>query len=252
MIEALDVRDHVIVCGINSTSLHIIEELESYKQKAANAPADSSRTPARDYVVIERSEENAAKLLAKIPGLKYVVADATDDEALEGANIQEAYGIFPILRSEKDNVYITITARQMNPKIRIVSGTTDLFSIGQKLFQAGASAVISPNFIGGLRLVSELIRPNVTELLDQMLRSKHSDLGIREVPVSENSELCGKTLREAAIPDKTGLVLIAITKKGSSQYVYNPGAGAKIDEGDILVALGGRAEIDGLRKLAQG
>lgn len=245
-------QDHLIICGLGATALQIIEELESYRQRSVGKDTIIGEVMLRDYLVIENSRETLEKMSAKWPDIHYIVGDATDDDILEQACIKYAYGIFPVLPIEKDNLYITMAARQLNPRIRIVARTADVVNIGKKLFKGGANSVVSPNSIGGLRLVSEIVRPHVTDFLDEMLRNKNTQLKIAEVTVSRDSMLCGLSLKEACLPEKCGLLIIAM-KKGEEQfYTYNPPASARIEPTDTLVALGYIDQILNLTKLARG
>jgi voltage-gated potassium channel len=245
-------QDHLIICGLGETSIQIIEELESHREKSVGKDTIIGEVRLREYLVIENSREVIDKTVSKWPDLFYLVGDATDDDILEQAHIANAYGIFPVLSSEKDNLYITIAARQLNPRIRIVARTADVVNIGKRLFKGGANSVISPNSIGGLRLVSEIARPHATDFLDEMLRDKNTRLSIAEVAVEEQSILCGLTLREAGLPEKCGLLIIAMKKRDDRYYTYNPQASALIEPDDTLVALGYTEQIFALTKLLKG
>jgi voltage-gated potassium channel len=230
--------NHIIICGLGATAMQIIEELESHREKSVGKDTLIGEVMLREYLVIENSQEVIDKTVSKWPDLFYIVGDATDDDILERAYIKDAYGIFPVLHSEKDNLYITMAARQLNPRIRIVARTADVVNIGKKLFKGGANSVISPDSIGGLRLVSEIARPHVTDFLDGMLRDKNTRLRIAEVAVKGKSILCGLTLREAGLPEKCGLLIIAMKKRNDRYYSYNPPASMRIDPDDTIVALG--------------
>jgi voltage-gated potassium channel len=243
-------RGHVIVCGCGPTALFIIEELEANKKRAALNPGLRDVMAAADYIVIDHDEEQIAKTAARVGAFAYLVGDATDDDVLERGGIKDAYGIFPVLSGEKDNLYLTVAARQKNPAIRIVASTADFFMMGKKLFKAGANAVISPNFIGGMRLVSEIARPMVTEFLDEMLRNRNADLHIYEVQIGTKSALLNKTLEASRIPELTGLVVIALLRIGETNYIYNPSADALLQDGDTVVVCGGAAQAEALKKLA--
>lgn len=245
-------QDHLIICGLGATAMQIIEELESHREKSVGKDTLIGEVMLREYLVIENSREVIDKAVSKWPDLYCIMGDATDDDILERAYIKNAYGIFPIFHSEKDNLYITMAARQLNPRIRIVARTADVFNIGKKLSKAGANSVISPNSIGGLRLVSEIARPNVTDFLDEMLRDKNNQLKITEITVKERSTLSGLTLREANLPEKCGLLIIAIKKHDDRLYTYNPPASSRIEPEDILVALGYMDQIFQLTKLVKG
>jgi len=118
--------------------------------------------------------------------------------------------------------------------------------------KGGANSVISPNSIGGLRLVSEIARPHATDFLDEMLRDKDTRLRIAEVAVERQSMLCGLSLKEACLSEKCGLLIIAMKKRGDRLYTYNPPASARIEPDDTLVALGYANQILQLTKLVEG
>ena len=243
-------QNHIIICGLGATAVQIIEELESYLEKAVENDTMIGEVRFREYLVIESSGEAIEKISAKWPNIHYLVGDATDDDVLEKACIRDAYGIFPVLSSEKDNLYITMAARQLNPRIRIIARTADVFNIGEKLFKGGANSVVSPNFIGGLRLISEISRPHTTDFLDEMLLDKNTRLKIAEIVVSPHSALCGHTLKEACLPEKYGLLIIAMKKHGDSLYTYNPPSAAQIEHSDVVVVLGYKDQIVEFKKEA--
>lgn len=246
-----ELRNHIIICGLGATAMQIIEELESHRKKSVGKDTLIGEVMLREYLVIDSSQEVIDKTVAKWPDLFYIVGDATDDDILERAYIKDAYGIFPVLHSEKDNLYITMAARQLNPRIRIVARTADVVNIGKKLFKGGANSVISPNSIGGLRLVSEIARPHVADFLDEMLRDKNTRLRIAEVAVQGKSILCGLTLKQAGLPEKCGLLIIATKKHDDRFYTYNPPASARVEPEDTLVALGYTDQIFQLTKLVK-
>ncbi|MBW1913250.1 MAG: TrkA family potassium uptake protein [Deltaproteobacteria bacterium] len=145
-----------------------------------------------------------------------------------------------------------MAARQFNPRIRTVARTADVFNIGKKLFKGGASSVVSPNFMGGLRLVSEIARPNVTDLLDELLHDTNTRLQITEIVIPADSLLSGISLKEAELPRRFGLNIIAMKKFGDRYYSYNPSATEQIEHGDTVVVLGLSAQIDDFQKQAVG
>jgi voltage-gated potassium channel len=228
--------------------MQIIELLESHREKPSEKENKDEGVTYREYIVIDNSEEAIEKIRTKWPKIKCFIGDATDDDVLERACVREAYGIFPVLSSEKDNLYITMAARQFNPHIRIVSRTADVYNIGKKLFKGGANSVVSPNLIGGLRLVSEMVRPHVTEFLDEMMSHKNTRSEIAEVVISKQSSLCGCSLKEACLPGKYGLLIIAMRKRGERDYIYNPSDSALIEHADTIVVLGSRYQINEMTK----
>ena len=243
-------KGHIIICGLAATARHIIEELEASRKNNTAKDYKAAGPDFRDYLVIDNSVEAIEKMRSKWGHMNFIVGDATDDDLLEQASITYAYGIFPVLSSEKDNLYITMAARQLNPQIRIVARTADVFHTGNKLFKGGANSVVSPDFMGGLRLVSEIARPHATDFLDELLHETNMRLQIAEVVVSPDSSLCGSSLIEADLPKKCGLNIIAVKKKGARFYTYNPSATQQIAYGDTVVVLGQREQIDILKSQA--
>ena len=236
------IKDHIIICGLGATAINIIELLETSRENIGHA--------FHELLVIDSSDEAIEKVKTKWPKINYLVGNATDDDVLEQANIREAYGIFPVLSSEKDNLYITMAARHLNPRIRIVARTADVYNIGKKLFKGGASSVVSPNLLGGLRLVSEIVRPHATDFLDELLHHTDTKLQVAEMILSKDSSLSGRLLKEIELPKKCGLNIIAFKKRGHLFYTYNPSAADQLEFGDSIVVLGYRDQIEKLEKLA--
>lgn len=227
-----DLEDHIIVCGAGTTGVHVIEELLATKRPFVVIDTDQSRV---DWV---ESHVGASFL--------HVVGDATEDDVLRMAGIDRAMGVVSALSSDKDNLFVTITARQLNDRLRIVSRAKELGS-ANKLKRAGANAVVSPNFIGGMRMVSEMIRPEVTEFLDLMLRDKEKNLRIEEVQVLAESILAGRTLAESNLRKITKLLVIAARDR-AGRYHYNPGPDFVLAEGTTLIVLGETDDVARFRR----
>jgi voltage-gated potassium channel len=242
--------NHTIVCGAGPNSTALVKELARMKKDAAARAGGGVVPPGNDFIVVDQSEEALQRLCASCGECRYLVGDVTDDDVLERVNVEKAFGIFTLLASEKDNIYVAVAARQRSPSIRIVSSTADPFVIGKKLTKAGASAVVSPNFIGGLRLVSEMARPSVTAFLDELLQGKNPDLHIQEIVVKEASSLNGCDIKASDIYGRTGLLVIAILQKGETSYIYNPPASTLIRADDTLVVFGGLKQIGQLQRMA--
>jgi voltage-gated potassium channel len=218
--EISKLRDHYIVCGSDETSQTVIQELVLTK---------------RPFVVVEPLQEKIEKLSSQ-GNILFVHGDPTDDNVLVQAGIARAKGILLSLPSDEANLFVTITARSLNPKIRIVTKGIDVKS-HKKMFKAGSDAVVSPEFIGGMRMVSEMIRPAVVTFLDMMLREREEVLRFEEIRVEKGSSFEGKTIGEANIDREKGALLVALRKAGSEKYEFNPSKNTKIQEGDILVLI---------------
>jgi voltage-gated potassium channel len=240
--------NHTIVCGAGQSVISVIEELEKTRRMFATG-ADGTACPGNEYIVIDKSEEAIGRLLDRCGKFNYITGDPTEDEILIQAGIGNAFGIFIFMSSEKDNIYIAAAARQLNPSIRIVAAASDPFVSGKKLAKAGASSVISPNFTGGLRLVSEISRPSVTLFLDELLRGE-TDIHMREIIVTGGSSLNGKDIKTNDIHGLTGLLITAMRKNGKTGYIYNPPSSTIIQNGDTLAAFGTLEQLAKLQALA--
>ncbi|RMH42078.1 MAG: potassium channel protein [Deltaproteobacteria bacterium] len=227
-------KNHYVVCGCGSTGRHVMEELMVAGKQA---------------VVIDRDAERLAEIAAQHQegAFDYVVGDATEDEVLERANIAEAAGVVAALADDKDNLYLTVAVRSVNPNARIVARGSDL-GVLDKLRRAGAHAVVSPNYIGGMRMVSELVRPHVVRFLDEMLRDTNRNVRIEEVPVPPGSPVIGMRLGEARFRSELDVGVVAVLNAVGDEYTYNPGADFEIGERMTLVVLGPMSGIRALRE----
>ncbi|MBI4428221.1 MAG: potassium channel protein [Ignavibacteriales bacterium] len=217
---------HHILCGSGKTGQHVLEELLRTKRKC---------------VVIESDPEKAKKLSdAKI---LVIEGDATEDDILTAAGIERAAGIVTTLPTDRDNLFVVITARGMNPGLRIISKIEDI-SARDKFLRSGANAAISSNYIGGLRMASELIRPQTTNFLDTMLRD-NSALRVDEVVVGQSSKHAGKSLEAFDELHSSGVVLLSLIRSGA--YQFNPRPDTKLQSGDTLIMIGNPEQISVVR-----
>lgn len=219
---------HIVVCGAGSTGEHVIGEL-----------IDAGV----EFVVIDQDEERIRVLGEDLGAvILHVTGDATDDHSLERAGVERARGVIAALHTDKDNLFVVISVRHLNPKARIVAKAIDATTT-PKLRRAGAHAIVSPNYIGGLRLVSEMIRPQAVDFLDRLLREDNK-LRIEDVAIPEGSNLVGHTLAECMIR-KTGALVLAIRKGGN--YIYNPGPDVVLEAGSHLIVIAPSTSMSGLR-----
>lgn len=231
---------HHIVCGIGRTGVHVVEELINTHHP---------------FVVVDRAEDRLLDLAEKYGPQRflYVLGDATADQTLLQAGIQRAAGVIAALTDDKDNLYVTLTAYQLARErtaqgaFRIVAKAVDP-SAEAKLLAAGAHRVVSPSQIGGMRMVSEMIRPAVVEFLDLMLRDPEKNLRIEQVTLPKRTPLRGVRLRDAAIRKTTKAMVIAVRYPGEPpRYEYNPGPDLRLEEGMTLIVLAETAEMNRLR-----
>ncbi|MDD5644221.1 MAG: NAD-binding protein [bacterium] len=225
---------HFIICGSGKTGLAVIEEF--YKTK-------------NPFVVVEKQEE----ILNQIPykdELLFVIGDATQDETLELAGIKKAKGLISTLNDDTSNLFIVFTARSLKPDLRIISKAEGKDS-ERKILKAGANATVSPNRIGGMRLASVALRPVVVSFLDTMLKQADMSLRMECVTIADNSSLIRKTLGEADIAQKTGLIVVAVEQAETKNYIYNPRMELVLNVGDSLIVMGNAEQLEKLRKLVE-
>ena len=229
-------KDHVVVCGAGSTGRNVIEEL-----LATGVPV----------VAIDVRETELREIADKFPHAEYsyLVGDATDDDVMAQTGLERARGLVAALSSDKDNLYLTVSGRQTNPAMRIVARCAELSHV-EKIRRSGADAVVSPNFIGGMRLVSELLRPAVVRFLDDMLRDRRATYRIEEIQLGDGAATLGATLRDARVRERFGMTVLAVRATDQQSWVYNPDANEKLGPGMTLVVLGSAAQVAELRRIA--
>jgi voltage-gated potassium channel len=199
---AAKAREHYIVCGVGWAGLHIINEL---------------RETRRPHVIVDISQSKIDKSLETMSDSIFIEGDATDNDTLVKAGIETASGLFAVTGDDNQNLVISLTARQLNPKVRIVAQCNEMKNM-DKMRKAGADSVVSPGYISGMRMASEMIRPTVVTFLDNMLRGKDESLRVEEVPMPQS--LVGKALSALNLKKYPRTLLLAV-KKGEN-WVYNP------------------------------
>jgi voltage-gated potassium channel len=230
-------KDHVIVCGAGSTGRNVIDELLK---------------TGRSVIAVDVDEAALRDLAEKHPNadFAYVVGDATADDVMAQVNLVDARGLVAALSSDKDNLYLTVSARQDNPSLRVVARCAELSHL-DKMKKAGADAVVSPNHIGGLRLVSEMLRPSVVKFLDEMMRDTRATYRIDEVTLGESTQAIGASLRDAGIREKYGMTVLAVRPRDQEVWIYNPDADVALGPGTTLVVLGSAEQVSKLREATE-
>ncbi len=207
--------NHYIVCGAGEVGFHIMNELQATRRK---------------HVVVEADEGKGKKILEVFKDAVLIQGDATQDETLRKAGIENATGVFAVTADDNINLVISLTAKQLNPQARVVTRCTEITN-SEKMKRAGADAVVSPTFIGGMRMASEMVRPAVVSFLDTMLRDKEANLRIEELAVPQ--ALAGKTLADLNLKKYHKLLLVAV--KGTVGVAYNPQGDYIVRPGDSLL-----------------
>ena len=216
---------HFIVCGFGRVGRNVAHELE-----ATN----------RHFVAIDENLEHLEAQKEKTPGLLFLHGDASDDDVLIKADLEDAHGVFAVTGDDSRNLMIIITVKQLNPNVRIVARCGEVRNI-EKMRKAGADAIVSPDFTGGMRIASAMIRPHVVSFLDEMLKSEKR-LRVEEIPVPQHfpprplSSLCLRS------PD---YVLLAVREK--IEWVFNPPQDYELRAGYTIIAMAsphGRQELE--------
>ncbi|HVN23828.1 MAG TPA: potassium channel protein [Syntrophorhabdales bacterium] len=228
-------KDHYVVCGIGMVGLYIVHELYQSKYH---------------QIAVDNDEAKAEVLKAHKVNIDLVVGDATENEILELAMVKYAKGLFATTNSDNDNVVISLTAKQLNPELRVIARCNDTKNI-DKIRRAGADAVVALNYIGGLRMASEMLRPHVVTLIDAMLRDRSSEVRVEELEVPKNSPYVGKSLEEADFRAMGNILIIALRKE-HGEWIYNPMPSALLEKNMHMIFLATSEERDLLESLITG
>lgn len=227
-------KDHFVVCGTGDVGRYVIEEMLATQ---------------RPFVAVD-ADEGHLKKLSEGRSFAYLIGDATDEEVLANAGIKVAAGVVCALEHDRDNLVLAMTCRMHNPKIRIVAKCHDI-KLSQRIKNAGADSVVSPQFIGGMRLVSEMVRPTVVSFLDLMLRDKEKGVRVEEVRVEAGSALAGSRLVDHALAD-SGVLVMALQAPGATAFVYGPSSDTVLQPGSTMIVLGDTEHVRKLGALATG
>lgn len=225
-------RNHFIICGAGRVGTHLMRSL-----RAANGT----------FLVLE-SDPAKAEALADL-GVAVLVRDATLEESLRHAGVEHARGLAACLPDDADNVYVVLTARDLNPKLHIVARAAEE-QAESKLIRAGANRVVAPTIIGGHRMAMALTKPAVSDFLDS-ITANDLELGFEQLEVESVSSLVGRKLSETVIRSELNIVIVSI-RRNDGTIVFNPSGETKIENGDMLIAIGNAESLARLTALARG
>ena len=223
-------KNHYIVCGYGRIGRVLCKNLK--------------RKPL-DLVVVEKNPELTSVMDAD--GVLYISGDAADEENLIRAGIKRAKGLVAVLASDADNVFLVLTARQLDPDLLIIARASQEES-KSKLRAAGANTVESPYDMGAASMAHRIIRPTVTSFLDLAFAHKRKDIQMEEIPVSASSSLVNIILKDTGIRQKYNLIIIAI-KKLDGSMLFNPSFEATIEVGDTVIAVGEETNLHKLENI---
>jgi voltage-gated potassium channel len=226
-----DIAGHYIVCGAGRVGRAVIHEL----------------LRSHATVVLIDNDVNRAKW-ATDKGVITMIGDATKDEALIQARIVRAKGLVAAISSDAENVYVTLSAKVLNPQLVIAARASDE-QAEEKLRRAGAATVFTPYSFIGHRLAQSMLRPHVATFLDvaSAFRQSDLDLEIEQLQIDGSSFLVSRTLEELRLGNKYGVIVLAI-QRASGQMQFNPAADLRIQAGDVLITMGERAKLKHLEQ----
>ena len=222
---------HYIVCGSGRIGSRVIREIARSGQ---------------EFVVIESNEVIAERLLAQ--NYLVLMGDATDDDVLLGAGVDRARGLVCALSSDPDNLYVTLTARDLNKDLMIVARANDESAVN-RLRKAGANRVVSPAITGSNQMAQVLLKPAVADFLELATMTEKLELEIEQIEISISSPFIGHPLKDTGIRSDLDIMVIAI-RRADGNMIFNPSADTLIQERDALVALGSHVSLEALEKTA--
>lgn len=214
-----ELENHYIICGYGQMGQIIVKELSNLKMP---------------LVVIDSDESLIIRFREK--GILHLMADATEEENLVAAGVERARGLVAVVNKDTDNVFIVLTARDLNKKLQIFARAGSP-STHKRLLQAGADRVVSPFATGAQHIAQNILRPTVTDFLALALSAEGLELSMEEILVPDNAELVGKELMHTGIRSEYNLIVVAI-KRRDGTMIFNPSPHEMFEGGDILVAIG--------------
>jgi voltage-gated potassium channel len=224
-----NLSNHYIVCGYG---------------RVGRGAATALRSAGVSFVIIDKNDDKVERAIHD--GMLGVLADANSDDTLRDVGIMRAAGLIATLSTDADNLFLVISARTLNPELKISARIAEITS-SDKFRRAGAEYVFAPYDITGNRMAEALIRPHVYQFLDFTTRPAELGLNVslEQVPVSETSDLVGQSLRDLQLRRDLGIIVLAI-RKPDGNMLFNPPAEAEICGGDCLIVMGTQ---DALRNL---
>ncbi|MCP4668102.1 MAG: potassium channel protein [Deltaproteobacteria bacterium] len=223
-------KDHYIVCGYGRIGRVLSQHLVRGKL---------------DVVVIEQNRDRIPVM--DEDGIPYIIGEATDEDNLLKAGVERAKVLTTALATDADNVFLALSARQINPGIHVVARASQN-SAKKTLYAAGVNVVVSPYDIGARRMAHSILRPTVIHFLELAFTDEDTDIHIEEIPVDADSHLVGKNLQASAIRQQLNLIIISM-RKSDGAMLFNPRAETTIDAGDTVIAVGKNAMLMKLEKL---
>lgn len=223
-----NMNNHFIICGASHVGLYLADELDA---------------TGRTFILLDLNGQTIEELDGRYTNGKVVEGDCTDSDFLQKIGIDKARGAFVTTGEDNLNIVICVTLRQLNPRLRIVSNAKDR-DAEKKLLSVGADRVISPSYIGALRMTSEMVRPTVTSFLDDLLRDTNRNLRIEEFALSD--DWAGRLIAELPIKDLRNSLVLAINHAG--EWLYNPDPQHELKAKSRLIIMTSTEELSLIKK----
>lgn len=229
----VNLRDHVIVCGYGRNGFQACEELAEH---------------GIDFVIIEM-RDNVVEYIREDPERLFIQGDAASEEVMNLAQIKHARALITALPKDADNMYVVLTAREMNPNIQIISRASE-FRSDVKLRRVGADNVIMPDRIGGQRMAKLVAQPDVVEFWEYVLLQRVKDVSLETI-ICDNTpdDAMQCTLKSLGLREKSGGANIVGIKTQEGNFVFNPSADFALQNSDMLFVLGSPTQIQVLRDI---
>jgi len=225
-------RDHVVVCGYGRMGATVVDQL-----KPRGIP----------LVIVDKDPDTCERL--DEAGLHYIRGDATDDATLIDAGISRARSLSTVLEHDADNLFVTLTARKINPALTIIARSSSRKN-DVKMLAAGATRVLNPYLNGGRLMAQQLLHPSVTEFIDAISTWNDSEISLEEVQLAPESTLIGQALRDAPIRRDMDVIVVGVRSR-DGRMQFNPAPDLTLGDGDTLVVLGHQENLRRLARLSQ-
>lgn len=229
----VNLRNHVIVCGYGRNGFQACEELAEH---------------GIDFVIVEM-RDNVVEYIRENPERLFIQGDAASEEVMEIAQIKHARALITALPKDADNMYVVLTAREMNPNIQIISRASE-FRSDVKLRRVGADNVIMPDRIGGQRMAKLVAQPDVVEFWEYVLLQRVKDVSLETIICNDTPKDDAQcTLKSLGLREKSGGANIVGVKTQEGNFVFNPSADFALQDSDMLFVLGSPTQISVLREI---
>ena len=222
--------DHYIVCGYGRMGKIICKELKAEGVK---------------FVVIEKG----ARISEEQEDFLFLIGDATQDNILKEAGVERAKGLISVLSTDAENLFVVLSARGLNPNLFIIARAAEE-DAEQKLIRGGATKVISPYHIGGLRMAHTVLKPTVVDFIEFATKSGNIELQLQEITLQEGSGLAGLTLEQCGIGRDLGVIIVGI-KQSTGETKFSPTFRSTLRAGDTLIALGETSKLKVIEEKAR-